>query len=69
MMTVAGWAAIAGSLASSIWIEGWSFGPVAWVAQLSVTGLLLVLMLPYVPRVVLAIAVLGVGSALVLLFN
>lgn len=57
------------SLATSVWMEGWSFGHVAWVAQLAVTGLLLVFLLPYAPRVVLAIGVLGLSSAIVLLFS
>jgi len=62
--TIAGWGGLAASLAAAISADGWAFGTVAWVSQLAVIGLLLVLMLPHMPRFALAVGVLSLGSVL-----
>lgn len=69
VLKIIGWTCLMGSLAVSLSVEGWSFGPVAWVGHLAVTGLALVYILPYVPRVVLAIGVLGMASVIALWFK
>lgn len=52
------------SLATSLGVlvksNGWSFGPVEWVAQLTVTSLFLVLLLPYAPRLTVGVGVAGI---------
>ena len=50
LLRLGGWLSLSGSLAASIATHGWSFGPVEWIGMLAVTGLALVFMLPYVPR-------------------
>ncbi|MGC4097134.1 MAG: DUF3325 domain-containing protein [Nitrospira sp.] len=64
ILRIIGWGSLAGSLAVSVSVDGWSFGPVAWVGNLAVTGLAFVCLLPYAPRVVLALGALGVCSAI-----
>jgi hypothetical protein len=39
------------SFAAAVTADGWSFGPVEWVSMLAVTGLTLIFLLPYAPRV------------------
>jgi hypothetical protein len=57
------------SLAAAGATNGWSFGPVEWIGMVAVTGLALVFMLPYVPRLVawLGLAVLVAAPILMLL--
>lgn len=69
VLRIIGWSGLIGSLAVSVSVEGWSFGPVAWVGHLAITGLTLVCILPYAPRVVLAIGVLGMASVIALWFK
>ena len=60
LFKLGGWLSLSASLAASVGTNGWSFGPVEWIGMLAFTGLALVFMLPYVPRVIawLALAVL-----------
>ncbi|MBX3302869.1 MAG: DUF3325 domain-containing protein [Nitrospira sp.] len=69
ILRIIGWACLMGSLGVSVAVEGWSFGPVAWVGHLAVMGLALVCLLPYVPRIVLALGALGMASVIALWFT
>lgn len=46
----AGWLALLASLMMCAQAWGWAMGPVAWFGALSLVGLLLVVLLPYWPR-------------------
>ncbi|MBH3396759.1 MULTISPECIES: DUF3325 domain-containing protein [Pseudomonas] len=46
----AGWLALLASLMMCTQAWGWAMGPVAWFGALSLAGLLLVMLLPYWPR-------------------
>ena len=46
----AGWLALLASLVMCAQAWGWAMGPVAWFGALSLAGLLLVMLLPYWPR-------------------
>jgi len=46
----AGWLALLASLWLCAQAWGWAMGPVAWFAMISLAGLLLVMLLPYWPR-------------------
>lgn len=68
LLRIGGWLVLIASLTVSIAVNGWSFGPVEWIGMLALTGLALVFMLPYVPRVaVLSGLVLILGASLVIL--
>ena len=54
-----GWALLAASFAASVAAWGWAMGPVGWFGQLSLAGFALVLLLPYWPRLALALPLLG----------
>lgn len=69
VLRIIGWACLTGSLGVSVAVDGRSFGPVAWIGYLAVTGLALVCLLPYVPRIVLALGALGMASVIVLWFT
>jgi len=47
----AGWLALALSLLLCAQAWGWAMGPVAWFGVMSLAGLVLVLLLPYWPKV------------------
>lgn len=51
-----GWGALAASfyLCCASW--GWAMGPVGWCGAISLAGITLVLMLPYVPRLAVGLA-------------
>lgn len=51
-----GWLALLGSLGASVAAWGWAMGPIAWLGLVSMAGLALVLLLPYWPRVAVAVA-------------
>jgi hypothetical protein len=51
LFRLGGWLSLGVSLVVAIVVNGWSFGPIEWVGILAVTGLALVFMLPYAPRV------------------
>ncbi|MFK0312538.1 DUF3325 domain-containing protein [Pseudomonas sp. NPDC090233] len=46
-----GWLSLAFSLLLCAQAWGWAMGPVAWFAVMSLAGLVLVMLLPYWPRV------------------
>jgi len=50
-------------LAAALCAQGWQIGPVAWVACLAVSGIALVLTLPYRPRACLRFAGLALALA------
>jgi hypothetical protein len=50
LLKIGGWLSLSASLAASVATNGWSFGPVEWIGMLAVAGLMIVFMLPYVPR-------------------
>lgn len=51
LFKMTGWLMLIGSFVTSVMANGWSFGPVEWIGGLAVTGLMLVFLLPYAPRV------------------
>ncbi|WP_426202433.1 DUF3325 domain-containing protein [Pseudomonas sp. TWP3-1] len=51
-----GWLLLGLSLWAAVSINGWSFGLVDWFAVLMISALALVLLLPYRPRLALALA-------------
>lgn len=53
---IGGWLLLGLSLWSAVSINGWSFGLVDWFAVLMLSALALVLLLPYRPRLALALA-------------
>lgn len=58
-LRVGGWLALAASLGLSASFWGWAMGPVGWLGLVSLATLMLVLILPYAPR--LSVTVAGVG--------
>lgn len=58
-----GWTLLVLSPWPAVSRDGWGLGLVQWCALLMFSGLLLVLLLPYRPRLALALAVLGLLSA------
>lgn len=60
---------LAASLGMLVTTDGWSFGPVEWVAQLAVAALFLVLLLPHAPRLLLGVGAAGLVAAAVLLLG
>ncbi|WP_435034915.1 DUF3325 domain-containing protein [Pseudomonas neuropathica] len=55
-LTLAGWLLLSLSLWAAVSANGWSFGLVDWFAVLMLSALALVLLLPYRPRLALALA-------------
>lgn len=51
LLRAAGWAGLAASLGLCVVAWGWAMGPVGWFGAISLAGLLLVMLLPYLPRV------------------
>ena len=49
-LRAAGWLALLASLVLCAQAWGWAMGPVAWLGALSLAGMLLVMLLPYWPR-------------------
>lgn len=45
-----GWLALIASLGCNVSAWGWAMGPVGWLGMLSLAGVALVFLLPYVPR-------------------
>jgi hypothetical protein len=63
-----GWLSLTASLVASVATNGWSFGPVEWIGMLALTGLALVFMLSYLPRLAaLSGLVLILAASLVIL--
>lgn len=59
-LRVAGWSLLGVSLWPAVMASGWSRGLVEWCAVLMFSALLLVLLLPYRPRLALMLAGAGV---------
>lgn len=55
-LKLVGWSLLALSLWAAVAAGGWSFGLVDWFAVLMLSALVLVLLLPYRPRLALALA-------------
>jgi hypothetical protein len=55
-MRTSGWLLLALSLWAAVSATGWGLGLVQWFAVLMLSGLLLVLLLPYRPRLALSLA-------------
>jgi hypothetical protein len=55
-MRIYGWLLLALSLWAAVSATGWGLGLVQWFAVLMLSGLLLVLLMPYHPRLVLSLA-------------
>jgi hypothetical protein len=55
-MRIGGWLLLACSLWAAVSAAGWGVGLVQWFAVLMLSALLLVLLLPYRPRLALALA-------------
>ncbi|MNR61479.1 hypothetical protein D3C85_1832480 [compost metagenome] len=55
-MRISGWLLLALSLWAAVSAAGWGLGLVQWFAVLMLSALLLVLLLPYRPRLALALA-------------
>ncbi|MGY2188524.1 hypothetical protein D3C81_528890 [compost metagenome] len=55
-MKLAGWLLLALSLWAAVSTTGWALGLVEWFAVLMLSGLSLVLLMPYRPRLALALA-------------
>ncbi|VVO97331.1 hypothetical protein PS838_02625 [Pseudomonas fluorescens] len=55
-MRISGWLLLALSLWAAVSAAGWGLGLVQWFAVLMLSGLLLVLLLPYRPRLALSLA-------------
>lgn len=49
-LRVSGWALLAASFAACVAAWGWAMGPVGWFGQISLAGFVLILLLPYRPR-------------------
>lgn len=65
-LRLSGWVLLALSLWAAVAATGWSLGLVQWCAVLMLSALLLVLLMPYQPRLALFLAGLGLlTSALV----
>lgn len=59
LMRLGGWLLLALSLWAAVSATGWGLGLVEWFAVLMMSALVLVLLLPYRPRLALALATLG----------
>lgn len=55
-LKIGGWLLLGLSLGAAVKASGWSFGLVDWFAVLMLSALALVLLLPYRPRLALALA-------------
>ncbi|PWE41603.1 DUF3325 domain-containing protein [Pseudomonas prosekii] len=59
VMRVGGWLLLTLSLWAGVSANGWGLGLVEWFAVLMLSALVLVLLLPYRPRLALSLAALG----------
>lgn len=67
-LRVGGWLLLIVSIWPAVLATGWSQGLVEWCAVLMLSGLLLVLLLPYRPRLALILAGLGLLASPVAAF-
>ena len=58
-LRLAGSLALASSFVAAVVADGWAFGPVAWTGGLTAAALALVFLLPYRPRLAVALAPAG----------
>lgn len=63
LLRLAGWSALVLSAAAAVAAAGWSMGAVEWFGALSVSALLLVLLLPYRPRLAAGLGVAALALA------
>jgi hypothetical protein len=63
LFRLGGWLCLSASLAASVAVNGWAFGPVESVGMLAIAGLTLVVMLPYAPRIAAAAGLTGLLTA------
>lgn len=68
LLQVVGWSLLALSLWAAVAAAGWGLGVVEWCAVLMLSGLWLVLLLPYRPRLVMLMAGLGLLASPVAVF-
>ncbi len=67
-LRASGWLLLLGSIWPAVAIAGWSQGLVEWCAVLMLSALLLVLLLPYRPRLALSLAGAGLLASPVAAF-
>ena len=67
-LRLAGWLLLIVSIRPAVFAAGWSQGLVQWCAVLMLSALLLVLLLPYRPRLALILAGLGLLASPVAAF-
>lgn len=65
-LRLGGWALLLASLAACVQAWGWAMGPVGWFGQMSLGGFVLVLLLPYRPRLALGLPLLAAPGLLAL---
>lgn len=63
-----GWLSLGLSLWAAVVAAGWGLGVVQWFAELMLSALLLVLLMPYRPRLVLSLAGLSLLASPITLF-
>lgn len=56
-LRVAGWLLLGVGFMACVSSWGWAMGPIGWLGQISLTGLLLVMSLPYRPKLALTLPV------------
>ncbi|HKS13121.1 MAG TPA: DUF3325 domain-containing protein [Pseudomonas sp.] len=62
-----GWVGLGVSFVLCVQAWGWAMGPVGWFGVMSLSGLVLVMLLPYVPRVAVWLGAAAGGWVLLLL--
>lgn len=68
-LRIAGWILLIVSLALCIMSWGAAIGPVGWFGMLSVAGLILIFLLPYLPRLAVSLGVLAPLLSLIGLYS
>ncbi|MBS7810431.1 DUF3325 domain-containing protein [Roseococcus pinisoli] len=67
-LRIAGWALLVLSFGAGVTAWGWIMGPVGWIGLLTASALPLAFLLPYAPRVALALGPALPGAAICVLF-
>jgi magnesium-transporting ATPase (P-type) len=67
-LKVAGWVLLAISLCPAVSVANWALGLVEWFAVLMLSALLLVLLMPYRPRMALALAAVSLLASPIVVF-
>ncbi|WP_447599385.1 DUF3325 domain-containing protein [Nitrospira sp. Nam80] len=68
LFRMGGWLLLSASLGASVAVNGWAFGPIEWVGMLTVTGLGVVLLLPFAPRMTALTGLAVLLSSSILMF-